>query len=310
MIEQVLILGNGFNNALQLGVDYSDYFKSPFWKNLKSHNKDKEIIKFLSIQVSKGNLNIEDSLEKYLDVALSKNADNDKRGFVALEKSFSNFVDKRIITKGINDFDKNSKAFCKMTEYHKMRNDGSSNNAIFIYSFNYVRYDDIRRKFDQSIFNGTKGNFGGNPWGGNSLDIAYNHGMSSRGRSRAILGLSLDSFSGIRKSLINKYKFLLKEQHINYPIEDKCYLINSLFEASTIEFFGFGFTKPDMPYLKDWLTTIPMFNNKRAIILNILKDDKDRVIDTIKSIVGNNWVNFISHYNIKFSYEDNSEENL
>ena len=314
MIEKVLIIGNGFNNALKLGVDYCDYFNSPYWRNLESHNKDKKIIQFLSAHVAERNYNIEDILEKYLDEACSTNATKDKKVFIALEKSFSKFVDNQILQKKKCDFNQSDKAFCKMSSYCEMRNNCYQNTAIFIYSFSYVRYDDIRRKFDQSIYEdieqGEKDNYKGNPWGGNNFDIAYNHGMSSKGKSRAIFGLSLDAFCGKRKSLINRYKFLLKEQHTNYPIENKCYLINSLFEASTIEFFGFGFTKPDLPYIRDWLTTIPIFDKKREITFNVLKEDKDYVLNNIKEVARDNWSDFISHYNIKMSYEDNSEDYL
>ena len=112
---------------------------------------------------------------------------------------------------------------------------------------------------------------------------------------------------GKHKNLIPYYKFLLKEQHANYPIENKCYLINSLFEASVIEFYGFGFTKPDVPYIKDWLTTKPTFTTKRDVIIHIRKIDKDNIINKMKGIAGSNWKDFISHYSIKFGFEDKSE---
>lgn len=316
MIEKVLVLGNGFNRALKLGVDYSDYFsaKNSKWKYIKAHYKDSELIKYLKVNVLAKNYNIEGILEKYLDIASCSFAQKDKKAFTALEQSFSRFVDETINNKKREDFDFYEKAFCVMSRYQKMRKCDSPQNAIFIYSFSYVRYEDIRNKLTISTYDdieqGAKDNYLGNPWGGNTLDIAYNHGMSSKGKSYAIFGISSSAFRGKHVSLINSYKFLIKEYHANYPIEDKCYLINSLFEATTIEFFGFGFTSPDVPYVKEWLTTPPVFKGKREIIINDRKENQGNIIKAIKEIAGHNWKIFRTHYNIKLRFHDNTEKAL
>lgn len=315
MVEKALVLGNGFNSALKLGVDYSDYFeKSSKWLYLKTHYRDSELIKFLYVNTKKRNYNIEDILEQYLDIATSNSAIKDKKAFMALERSFSKFVDEIISKKRTEDFDINEKAFRTMSKYQKLRKNAPANEAIFIYSFSYVRYNDIREKLETSVYNdiiqGLQDNFAGNPWGGTDLGIAYNHGMSSKGESRAIFGVSLSAFRGKRVSIINNYKFLIKEYHANYPIEDKCYLINSLFEATTIEFFGFGFTSPDVPYVKEWLTTPPIFKGKREVIINDRKENQGNIIKAIKEIAGHNWKTFRNHYNIKLCFQDNTEKAL
>lgn len=321
MKEKILILGNGFNNALGLNVGYEDFFQSAEWIKI-SEWINAPIIKYIR-EYKTQNTNIEDLLRDYIHsgwVQLYNCAECDKAAFSILENEFAVFVNKELQRKinKINNDTKvreefvNTKAFRTISEFQKQINYFTNDEAVAIYSFCYTNFDYIRKNNTPPVMpdvsNFEEGKEIGNQWGP-FLNIDYMHGVSSNtANSYAIFGLSKSSFEGCSDEICEKYKFLLKESHDKYFIYGKDYLKKSLQNAECIEFYGFGFTEPDNPYFEDWLMTDPSFDGEREIILHILGKDQDGIIETLRKIAGENWESFLSHYSIKFIFPDMSEK--
>ncbi len=301
-MENILILGNGFNIDLGLKVDYIDYFKSLWYANLPIKLKESGLIKYIDINgVHKGNYNIEDLLKCYVHhLTTTNDATNDKYALHVLEKSFSCFVDKSEI-----NFDENSCAFKVLSDFIEKREVAGSD-SYWIYSFCYTNFDKIRLKFSenesllQDIENFCHGNYRGNPMGTSTMFIDYIHGRSDNTKYSAILGLSEESFEGISSEIKESYDFIIKEKRSTYMGCKKEYLLKSLENSDVISFFGFSFSEPDIPYIQSWLKMPKSFYGKREIKLYLYNnDDIKTVLDRMHDIAKDNWDNFIHHYEIK-----------
>lgn len=300
MSERIYILGNGFNKDLNLNVDYENFFKSPYWREITKYHKSIPLIDYISKKENEGNYNIEELLANYLkqlNESSDSDVESDKEGLDLIESKFSEFVTSQ------TNYDKGSKAYKLLIRITKERNKMPQNVAIYIYSFCYTLFDEFRKQNNQSlstsICNAMSGIFSGNPLGGVNIDIDYIHGRSSNGKSNAIFGVSCDAFKGISPCIQNAYDFFLKEKHVNYMPCKKKYLQDSLMRADYIHFFGFSFSNPDIPYVEHWLTTIPGFLGVRRIVLDVFdKHDGDSIINKMMQIAGPNWVNITSKYSI------------
>jgi len=312
MKEYIYILGNGFNWDLEVSVNYDDFFRSCYWHSVVFSYDSISLISYIQDQVQKEQYNIEEILKSYIkQVSSTEYAKTDEEGLEILELAFSKFVDAQ------KSFSRSSKAYRLLRHIQLQRNREYENTAIFIYSFCYTLFDRIRQYQERALFDevddAQKGKFEGNELGGINIDIDYIHGRSSGGKSKAIFGLSCDSFDGIRNEIRENYAFLLKEKHRDYMPCKKQYLLDSLRRAQYIEFFGFSFSEPDLPYFKDWLQCTPNSNEKSNIIINA-KDaaDGNMIIETMKTISGSNWDNFCTRYtiNICASDKDSWEDTL
>lgn len=297
-MNRILILGNGFNADLGLKVGYEDFFQSSWYKNLYSLLKESPLLCYIDNNVKNGEYNIEAFLSSYIKQLndVSK-ADSDRQALFKLEQAFSKFVDERN-----DDFDTSSCAFNVLRCHISMR-DEEGQGEYWIFSFCYTLFDRIRKKISENdslitdIENAVVGKVEKKPLGGIPMFIDYIHGRCSEGMSSAILGLSADELKNCNPDIIESYKFVLKENHPNYMICKKLYLQRSLEASDVITFFGFSFSDPDVPYVKEWLNKPKSFSGKRIINLYLYnEEDMERTINKIRGIAGSNWNDFSNHY--------------
>lgn len=300
MLEHIYVLGNGFNIDLGLKVGYEDYFKSSAWTTLKQ-KFDAPLKNYLQESIDKNTYNIEAIFERYIQ---SLNSDEyaqiDATFLQALEYSFSEFVSAATF-----DINKNSEAYKLLCAIQQERQMAPPELCVYVYSFCYTLFDRLRF-FDQptvfeEICAACNGQIVRNQLGGIEINIDYIHGRSSGGYSKAILGLSYNNFYNSSDSILDSYSFMLKECHSHYMYCKKKYLQMSLLRAEKIVFFGFSFSKPDAPYVADWLRTLPAFEQRRDIILYVYSEtDKNNILLTMETIAGDNWAAIQEKYNITF----------
>ena len=114
--QKILILGDGFNSDLGLKVSYGDFFSSPEWKKLFKAQKNNPLIQWLYEKSIDQSYHIEANIMYYASGLHSvQNACQDKIAFDSLEKAFSDFVNNNL------NFNKESKAFQKLTEFQRLR---------------------------------------------------------------------------------------------------------------------------------------------------------------------------------------------
>ncbi len=301
-MEKVLILGNGFNSNMGFKIDYKDYFNSNYWTQLRIDSEclsPSPLFSFLRNKVCSHEYNIECIFQEYVcSIADISCAEADKMFLLCLEKSFSAFVDANT-----NEYDKESIAYDTLVEFQQLRNN-ATDGSFPIYSFCYTLFDKIREDLQPTLYedieNVNRGEPYGNPLGGTKIIIDYIHGRAADGKSSAIFGISKDMMSAETPEICEAYSFLVKEQHPGYMQEKKKYLLDSLTKADEITFFGFGFTEPDIPYLKDWLTSTLNTPKRKKIKIHTLRTECKNISDRIKTIAGSNWDSFIKQYKIMF----------
>ena len=311
--ERILILGNGFNRDLGLLVDYTNFFESSQWSDYFQEYENAPIVKYIESQRFKYNQNIEVILKSYVDsLNNSSNSGIDKNAFEQLELAFSKFVReqaKRFTNDEVRAKMKGSKAFKELKKIQDMRKNNSYE-SIYIYSFCYTPFINLRKCDDLPLFEqvmrAQKGDTAGNLLG-YFMDIAYEHSQSESKSGDIILGLERKQ---IPEEYQDAYSFLIKEEHPNYFVKNKEYLLKSLKNAQEIIFFGFSFSDPDIPYVKDWLTGEYNFPEKRKVYLHLLSSDIENVLKTMRKVAGDNCRLFDAHYDMCFVDEAGENQKM
>ena len=311
--ERILILGNGFNKDLGLTVDYEDFFKSRQSNDYFQEYENAPIVKYIESQRFKYNQNIEVILKSYVDsLNNSSNSGIDKNAFEQLELAFSNFVREQancFANDEVRAKMKETKAFKELKRFQDMRKNNSFE-SIYIYSFCYTPFINLRKCDDLPLFEqvmrAQTGDTEGNPLG-YFMDIAYVHSQSESKSGNIILGLERKQ---IPEEYQDAYSFLIKEEHPNYFVKNKEYLLKSLKNAQEIIFFGFSFSDPDIPYVKDWLTGEYNFPEKRKVYLHLLSSDIENVLKTMRKVAGDNCRLFDAHYDMCFVDEAGENQKM
>jgi len=263
---RLLVIGNGFDIDLGLHTKYGDFVQSTHFEKIREFSQIPYSLASFMVDKIREDANwfdIEETIAEYVkykiksDKICNNGLDVDRRFLELLEQKFYEYVCEKVVDVDIQSWHTPIKdSFAKkIIEKH--------NKSKFfdrIYSFNCFDY--------QYLF------FGGFE---NLFNVNYVHG-------------STDSFLfGISRKdcLDERFSFLVKANHPQYPIEVIANLLHDLEVADEIVIFGHSLNRIDMCYFKSFFEH---FSHAKKTVVFVTKDQQSKI-----SIINN-----ISKYAIPF----------
>lgn len=259
-MDNILVVGNGFDLSLGLQTRYSDFANSRYWpfsskytvysnclKNyfidfIDSHKDELDRVRWIDIE------------ELLLSYALERRKKNDnsdeltslnKQTYETLCSAFENYL-KDIVKPQITKE-------CKRFRYLNDLLTALKENQTYtqVYSFNYTPTKDILHDYF-----------------GYSAQVFHMHGSLEDTAHPLILGIS-DEYP-----IDDCYKFMRKSWYDSYEFHD---LNDALFNADECVFYGISFGKADFAYYENFFKSIISNHNpgEKKKIINIFTYDEE-----------------------------------
>lgn len=247
-MNNIFIIGNGFDLDLGLKTKYSDFANSKHWQQLSSckgelfcHLKNKKQIEQW-FDIEKELLSFAHFDVDYLKNNVGKfNPSVDRLDFVKIQEALCAYIDEQQ-----NEHIKSSSAAAKVLQ--AVVNNGYFNS---VYSFNYTDINVFARQMGLR----------------QEIDCFHIHGQVAN--KSIILGVD-------EANLINGYEFLYKTMSPNYHSNN---MFDDLVKSSEIVIFGLSFGSIDYTYFKDFfncLVNVNRENNSKKYITIFTKDENSR----------------------------------
>lgn len=291
-MENVLVVGNGFDLAFKLPTSYSDFVNSEYWPikgNVKMMATESNLIGFIYDFTRKnsdslGKVKWIDLEELILEYALTKKdaaralSDDvlkvDKMFFDLLKSSFTEYIVKEVYPL----FDSRLKSSLLLVN-KVVRSVVDNGTFKKIYSFNYTDTSQII----EFVY-------------GKKFSVTHLHGVVRTLEDSIILGISDDA------DIPFEYSFLMKSHHSSFSSHN---LTDDLYKAGEIILYGLSLGSADFEYFKRFLVDTVKnytYETKKKHIHIFTYDDESRmaIVKSITQIGGLSMQDIYSCIDFKF----------
>lgn len=259
-MNNVLVLGNGFDLSLGLPTRYSDFVNSEYWPFKQSNDRLTNCLENFFLDFIKDN---KDELDKvrWIDIEelllsyavkrreMTDNSDeltsHNREAYEKLCSAFERYLNEIACNRINKECKRNQYLFQLLTALKE------NNTYSQVYSFNYTPTKDILTKyFDYSP------------------EVFHMHGSLKDSTHPLILGISDDC------QIDGCYKFMRKSWHDTYEFHN---LNDALFSAEECVFYGLSFGKADFIYFEDFFKSLIQNHRpgERKKFINIFTYDEN-----------------------------------